>query len=102
MENKEQGLYIDCTYCKVIYPEVNSGNCKRCKGEGGYFRPARMMDKLLSNNYVMEILKPFFKNYDMYAEIDDIARNKMIDLIEVISIYNFDLKQALIDSIRQS
>ena len=102
MENKEQGVYIDCIYCKVIYPEVNSGNCERCKGEGGYFRPARMMDKHSSNNYVMEILKPFFDNYDMNAEIDDTNRNKMIGLIEVISIYNFDLGKALIDSIRQS
>jgi hypothetical protein len=100
MENKEQGVYLDCIYCKVIYPEINSSNCKRCKGEGGYFRPARMMDKLSSNNYVMDSLKQFFENYDMYEEIDESNRKRMIGLVEIIEIYNFDLKKALIDIIR--
>lgn len=102
MEDKEQGVYIDCIYCKVIYPEINSINCQWCKGESGYFRPARMMDKHSSDKYIMDILKPFFENYDMNEEVDEGTRKRMVGIVEAISIYNFDLKQALIDTIRQA
>ena len=102
MEDKEQGVYIDCIYCKIIYPEVNSINCKKCKGEGGYFRQARMMDQQTSSNYVIDVLNSFFHNVDVHEVIDDSVTSQLIGLVELLSIYNFDLKQSLIQIIRQN
>ena len=56
-----------------------------------------MMDQFSSRKYVIDTLKESISKVD---NLLDLSEDEVISLIEIITIYNFDLKEALIDLLR--
>jgi hypothetical protein len=98
--NQEQGVLMDCIYCKDLYPNRKE-NCPRCKGNRSYFQPAQMMDTNSSQNHILQTMSNFFEIFKSEKDQTQALtlKKKAIHLLEKIKIYNFDLKSALIDLI---
>ncbi len=105
----EQGLLIECIHCKVLYPELDSSDCHWCQGAGQYFQPARMMSPELSQQVLLQQLIEYCRDWGSFlinheSSLDDAMkenlRKKSLNLLQNILIYNFDLKESLIQLIR--
>ena len=96
MKEQQQGTMVDCVYCKYVHPELKGkSTCPVCRGDTPSFRPARMMDRHTSRR---DVLKHLFSI--QRSEKDEEFKNTLVRLLTRIDIYNFDLKEALIDQIR--
>jgi len=104
----EQGAIVPCGYCGDIYPELK-GNCPVCKGGGPSFRPARMMDRETSSR---ELLPQILMLHALEESINGEEgkpgealvkeyRQALISLVEKINLYDFDLKEALAQKLRE-
>lgn len=107
---QEQGLMMDCIYCTMIYPNLNSEECPKCHGKVHCLQPAQMMDEESSQRSILESLKVFFANLDgniisgnkeglTEGEINELEE-KLYSIIKKLSIYNFNLQRAFIDVYR--
>ncbi|MHA1144083.1 MAG: hypothetical protein ACTSRW_05040 [Candidatus Helarchaeota archaeon] len=113
MNAREQGLEMECIYCKHVYPELKKEECPFCKGKGLVFQPAQMMEKRLSNVKIFRDLKDwlnFVMEENLLAEYQDendivkqdqakVAKRTAINLVKRMIIYNFNLKEAIIEFI---
>ena len=105
----EQGTEMECVLCTVIYPELKGKECPICKGAGFYFQPARMMDLYTSRREMLNYLYYFTMNRDKFERMDPEEKEKMaldirneaIGMIKKIIIYNFELKETLIDLVHE-
>jgi len=115
IEDREQGLEMECLYCTKIYPELREKECPVCKGARFIFQPAQMMDVETSERAIFTHLSEFLQNYYKHeldvghAEKDfekkkklaETAKNDAINLIKKIHIYNFNLSEALIHLVHE-
>lgn len=102
----EQGAMMDCRYCRDIYPDLK-GECPSCRGGGPSFRPARMMDKETS---LREVLPGVLGLWELELKIREAEesdqdlikhyRNALIRTVEEIGLYDFNIKDALVQRIR--
>ena len=95
MKHPQQGTLVDCVYCKYVRPELKGEQCPVCHGRTPEFRPARMMDTPTSQ---MEILQKIEEIYCHKNELD--FKQGLLTLLTHIDLYNFDLKDAIINQIR--
>lgn len=95
---KEQGCLVDCIYCKYIHPEFqNSKNCPKCHGETPYFQPAQMMDQYSSSKHIL------YRIFELPKDIsEEQLYNHVYHLLKEIEIYGYDLKQSLIDYLKEN
>lgn len=111
---KEQGLEMHCLYCKVIYPDLDSPNCPICHGTSTFFQPARMMDEATSQITLLRELAEFFafssEKTIRFSDpsFNEIGQNtqkelkeRVFDLLKKVEIYQFDLRQTLINMYQQ-
>ncbi|MCY3412226.1 MAG: hypothetical protein INQ03_11385 [Candidatus Heimdallarchaeota archaeon] len=101
---REQGIMLRCVYCTEIFPDIKE--CPKCDGKKEFFRPARMMDKYTSQRELVMNLKEFFSLFDekcIYEpHLPEEDAQRMYFLIEKLGIYNFNLRETLIDLLRES
>ena len=108
---KEQGVLIDCISCTIIYPEGERPDCPECNGKKKYFLPAQMMDKLSSHKIIMNDLNNllklnvdlnfvFFNTQDLSSDNVNLLKDAYFNLLKKVLIYNFDLKDFLIQNIK--
>jgi len=95
---KEQGVMVDCVYCKYIKPELqNTTSCPLCHGVRPVFKAMRMMD---SDSSGQEIL------YDIlnmqFTENSEKMGQDLLQLLTKIDVYNFDFKSAIIRFLQNS
>ncbi len=95
---REQGVLIDCVYCKYIKPELQgTKDCPQCHGKTPTFKPMRMMDRLTSEQDILqEILDLQFKEHP------DLLYKSLLNLLSRMEVYNFDLKSAIIQFLQNS
>jgi len=109
IEDMEQGTEMECVLCNVIYPETKGKECPACKGKGYIFQPARMMDLYTSRREMLNDLFYFLTTRDQFEHKDPEEKEKLafqlrqeaISYITKIIIYNFDLKETLIDLVHE-
>lgn len=109
IEDIQQGTEMECVLCNVIYPETKGKECPACKGKGFLFQPARMMDLYTSRREMLNDLYYFTTNRDQFERKDPDEKGKMafdlrneaIGMIKKIIIYNFELKETLIDLVHE-
>ena len=101
----EQGLWTECVYCTMVNTEIGK-DCPYCNGNFYYFQPAQMMDKSSSQQMILKSLtelKPIFDTYYSNEEDKNNAaylKKMLLGILKDVNIYNFDLKDALINYIR--
>ena len=94
---KEQGCLIDCVYCKYIRPDLHGkALCPKCQGITPYFQPSRMMDKSTASKM---ILSDIFNNLDKMKKNEE--RDFFLSLLKKIEIYSFNLKEAIIQQLKE-
>ena len=94
---REQGVNADCVYCKYIRPELKGTNkCPKCNGLTPKFREAQMMDKRSSQNRILRQILAL-------EHTEDLAKLKeaFLGLLDIMDIYNFDFRDALVNAIRE-
>ena len=103
--HQEQGTIMDCGYCKDVYPDLGK-DCPLCHGSGPAFRPARMMDRYTSNSELLQDLYWMFELEMKMRESGDRSKeaileykSDMVRMIEKIGLYQFTLRDALIQRI---
>lgn len=104
MFEMEQGVMTDCIYCTVVYTELR-GKCPRCGNKGPTFKPAQMMDRESSQRAVLDCLFSLAGGERGINNNDDkpagmAYRRELIGLLKMMTIYNFDLKDAIVARIR--
>ena len=105
----EQGISIDCIHCTMIYPDVNRPDCPECHGKKRYFLPAQMMDKSSSQRTIIneifnnkELLTFFLlEGQNLTGEKKEVIKSKCFALLRKTVIYNFDLKDLLVEIVRE-
>ena len=96
MRSNEQGALVECVYCKLIEPKYKgTKQCPICHGNTPRFQPLRMMDRYTSGQ---DILNQII-NTEWDREPKKL-RDQLISLLNMVDIYHFDLKEALIDKIK--
>jgi hypothetical protein len=97
LPNHEQGCLVDCIYCKYIEPKYSGTlKCPVCHGKSTRFQPARMMDRYTSEQ---EILSNIFNSH--WDEDPQKQRDRLLNLLNLVDLYNFDFKLALINKIKE-
>ncbi len=97
MYMREQGVMADCVYCKYIRPELKgTKDCPKCHGVSPKFREAQMMDKKSSQNRILRHILSLEYTKDLEK-----LNNDLIGLLDQIDIYNFDFKDAIVNTIRE-
>lgn len=91
-----QGVELECVNCNLIQGKIVS-NCKYCKGTGSYFKPAQMMDKESGTTYIWNELQQYLD--EELHESNDIGI--LYTLLEKVLIYNFDVKEYLVERIKK-
>jgi len=79
-----------------VRPELKgSEDCPICHGNTPYFQPMRMMDAFTSR---IETINKFLR---IKREVEpEMLKRQLLGLLTDVIVYNFDLKEALIDYIR--
>ncbi len=94
---REQGVIADCVYCKYVRPELKgTKNCPKCHGVASKFREAQMMDKRSSQNRIIRQILALENTDDLQK-----LKNDLLGVLDVMDIYNFDFRDALINTIRK-
>jgi len=94
---REQGVQADCVYCKFVRPELKgTKDCPKCHGVTPKFREARMMDKRSSQEIILKRILALEYTEDLKK-----LNNDLLGLLDEMDIYNFDFKDALINTIRE-
>ena len=94
---REQGVLAECVYCKYIHPELKgTKNCPKCHGMTPKFREAQMMDKESSQKEILDIILKL-----EYTNDSSKLKNNFLRLLDIMEIYNFDLRFALVNAIRE-
>jgi hypothetical protein len=84
-------------YCGLIKPELKgTKRCPKCGGVSRSFKSMRMMDKNTSGR---ELLNRIFR-IQMNQE-GELLKDELINLLTSVVVYNFDIKSALINLIRE-
>jgi hypothetical protein len=99
-DRMDQGCLTTCAYCTEVHPELNgSADCPYCHGQQTKFRPARMMDRQTSLDEVLHSVLNFA--LEMGQELSqERLQFGLLSLLDMVNLYNFDLKEALIQKIR--
>ncbi len=93
---REQGVQADCVYCKYVRPELKgTEKCPKCHGVTPKFREAQMMDKQSSGHKILRRILALKHTEDLAKLKDD-----FLGLLDAMDIYNFDLKDAIVNAIR--
>ncbi|MHA1674689.1 MAG: hypothetical protein ACTSYI_13805 [Promethearchaeota archaeon] len=93
----EQGCLVNCVFCSYILPNLKGNDqCPYCHGNSLYFKPMHMMDRSTANR---QLLHEIFSqdSPDLYSMQESYA----VNLLTKIEAHNFDLKQALIDFLKE-
>ena len=115
IEDRDQGIEMECVYCTKIYPELRDKGCPVCKDVRFIFQTAQMMDVDSSERAIFAHLSEFLqyynkheldleytdKNFETKKKLAETAKNDVINLIKKINIYNFNLEEALIHLIHK-
>lgn len=102
---QEQSCMVTCVYCTKINTNIGK-DCPYCSGEINYFKPARMMDEYTSREEILNKVFHIGSEYESTAPSNlkyelNVFKDELVDLIQYINIYNFDLEKALIERIQQ-
>ena len=94
----EQGCMVDCVYCSSILPNMKwTGQCPYCHGHSPYFKPMQMMDRSTANR---QLLFEIFSQDS--PELYSMQESYAVNLLTKIEVHNFDLKQALIEFLKEN
>ncbi|NHI93724.1 MAG: hypothetical protein EAX96_14655 [Candidatus Lokiarchaeota archaeon] len=110
IEDREQGVQMECIFCTKLYPELRKKGCPACKGVGFIFQPAQMMDVDSFEREIFSHLHEFLhhyykdkldfdfieKGFEEKKKLAKNAKNDAINLLKKLHIYGFDLSEALI------
>lgn len=96
---EDQGCLVDCVYCKWIQPELlHTTKCPLCHGKTPYFQSMRMMDSYTSRR---EILMDLLEREVGSEKENEWTTSRLLKLLTKINVYDFDLKQAIIELIQE-
>ena len=96
---RNQSCLIDCPYCTWIRSELKGKlECPICNGKGQIQKPYRMMDKNTSDR---QLLMQLIRICIPTTENPDIIFSKLLQLLEQIDLYSFNIKRALIDYLKE-
>lgn len=106
----EQGLLMNCIYCHLVYPDLKNNDCPVCKDNNQFFKPAQMMDKASSQIRLFQELSHLFqtlKTENIPPSSSELSKEELLELkdktyslLESIVMYNFDIKDGIIELIR--
>ena len=93
---RDQGTMVDCVYCTEVRPELKgSENCPVCHGNTPHFQPMRMMDACTSRIETLNKILHMHPHDDLEP-----LKTQLLGLLQEVVVYNFDIKEALIDYIK--
>lgn len=96
----DQGAIVGCVYCELIYPE-RKGSCPECNNSGLGFRQAQMMDRDSSSRMILNSMNDIDLSDLHEIEQVEMKRKRLIALLEDITLYGFDIQEALVRRIKE-